>query len=462
MIDVRSFDAHLSSPRILATKVLSAYYKDQTPSYPINPFVILNEFDVIYQFRDFKGLEGVYLIPEDETDIPLIGINFNRPITRQRFTAAHELCHHIKDRTQSNYCPCDHKNETEQFADKFASELLMPLDEIRKLAVQYEDENGYVAFDDILRMAEYFGVSFQACVYRVAYNLKKVEGYNEQGKIAHKLKRYKPDKRRSELGLNGNYRLWREAIDSYTYFFQTQSQSIWYQFKNDFVYNENRLEGVDIDKADIGEILADLRCKKQDSEYCSSSFQAIIEVAGHAAIYDFILDTSKTVSAFQMMTLHQLLYQYAPHPEEAGRTRTDNNLVAGATFETADWRTIPAEIVSIDSMIKRLNDEQDNMSISEYVERVVKIHHRITIVHPFQDGNGRVSRAILNWQFKMKGIPPIYLKADRKQEYFDALKKADLQGEYETLVCIFLRETMNSMIQLNKRVFSTNEQSDEN
>ena len=74
MIDVRSFDAHLSSPRILATKVLSAYYKDQTPSYPINPFVILNEFDVIYQFRDFKGLEGVYLIPEDETDIPLIGI----------------------------------------------------------------------------------------------------------------------------------------------------------------------------------------------------------------------------------------------------------------------------------------------------------------------------------------------------------------------------------------------------
>ena len=102
------------------------------------------------------------------------------------------------------------------------------------------------------------------------------------------------------------------------------------------------------------------------------------------------------------------------------------------------------------------------MSISEYVERVVKIHHRITIVHPFQDGNGRVSRAILNWQFKMKGIPPIYLKADRKQEYFDALKKADLQGEYETLVCIFLRETINSMIQLNKRVFSTNEQSDEN
>ena len=462
MIDVRLFDKYLSSPRALADQVLSEYFKDKTPSYPINPFAILNEFDVIYQFRNFKGLEGVYLIPEDEKDIPLIGINFNRPITRQRFTAAHELCHHIKDRAQSNYCPLDHKSETEQFADRFASELLMPHDEIRRLAVQYEDENGHVAFDDILRMAEYFGVSFQACLYRVAYNLKKVEGHKEPGRIVHKLKHYKPDKRRTDLGLNGTYHLWRAAIDSYTYFFQTKSQSIWYQFKNDFVYNENRLEGVEIDKADIGEILADLRLKKQASEYCSSDFQAIIEVAGHAAMYDFILDTSKTVTAFHMMTLHQLLYQYAPHPEEAGRTRTDNNLVAGATFETADWRTIPTEIVSINSMINELNSNMDNMSISEYVEHVVKIHHRITVVHPFQDGNGRVSRAILNWQFKIKGIPPVYLKADRKQDYFDALRKADLYGEYDALVCIFLRETIYSMIQLNKKVFSTNAQSDEN
>lgn len=455
MIGVGTFDKYLSSPRLLAAKVLSGYFKDQTLSYPINPFSILNEFDIIYQFRNFKGLEGVYLVPEDESDIAIIGINFNRPITRQRFTAAHELCHHIKDSKQSNYCPFDNKSEVEQFADKFASELLMPLEEMQKHAARYEDENGYVSMDDILRMAEYFGVSFQACYYRVAYNLKKVEGHKDPGKIAHKLKHYKPDKRRCELGLNGNYRLWREALDSYTYFFQTKSHSIWYQFKNDFVYNENRLEGVDIDKADIGEILADLRCKKQNSEYCTSTFQEIIEVAGHAAIYDYILTTSQNISAFQMLTLHKLLYQFAPHPEEAGRIRSDNNFVAGAAFETADWRTIPSELVAIDAMIKRLEEEKDSLPISDYVEKVVRIHHRISIVHPFNDGNGRVSRAILNWQFKLKGIPPVYLKAERKQEYLNALRKADTVGEYDDLACIFLKETVNSMIQLNKTVFSS-------
>lgn len=68
------------------------------PPLPINPFAIMRNCGVIYQFMNAKKLEGIYIVPEDEHDIPLVGINCNRPITRQRFTAAHELCHHLKDR----------------------------------------------------------------------------------------------------------------------------------------------------------------------------------------------------------------------------------------------------------------------------------------------------------------------------------------------------------------------------
>lgn len=81
----------------LAQVVLRKYFGDKTPSFPIDPFKMIRDFGIVYQFMEFKDLEGIYVLPDNSDDIPIIGINFGRPITRQRYTAAHELCHHIKD-----------------------------------------------------------------------------------------------------------------------------------------------------------------------------------------------------------------------------------------------------------------------------------------------------------------------------------------------------------------------------
>jgi len=99
--------------------------------FPIDPFQILSESDIVYQFREFKDLEGIYLVPVNSEDIPIVGINKKRLIQRQRFTAAHEFCHHIKDRftsTNNILCPINYTNrdEKEKYADQFATELLMP------------------------------------------------------------------------------------------------------------------------------------------------------------------------------------------------------------------------------------------------------------------------------------------------------------------------------------------------
>lgn len=128
MFKANEIEKYCSSPRSLANEVLKRIFKGDKPSFPIDPFVILDSLDVVYQFRDFEDLEGIYIVPEDEDDIAIVGINNNRPITRQRFTAAHELCHFLKDSKISNICPIDGRMKTpvEKFADDFASELLMP------------------------------------------------------------------------------------------------------------------------------------------------------------------------------------------------------------------------------------------------------------------------------------------------------------------------------------------------
>lgn len=124
------------SPRKLAEAVLADSYEEEMPSIPIDPFKLMREYKIIYQFMGFEDLEGIYLVPENKDDIAVVGINYKRPITRQRFTAAHELCHHLKDR-KNEACPIDGRNEIERYAEKFAAELLMPFSIFKATAKEY-------------------------------------------------------------------------------------------------------------------------------------------------------------------------------------------------------------------------------------------------------------------------------------------------------------------------------------
>ena len=53
------------------------------------------------------------------------------------------------------------------------------------------------------------------------------------------------------------------------------------------------------------------------------------------------------------------------------------------------------------------------------------LHHEFVRIHPFQDGNGRISRMLMAYAYAKAGeFPPVIL-ADRKDDYIDALEAAD-------------------------------------
>ncbi len=61
------------------------------------------------------------------------------------------------------------------------------------------------------------------------------------------------------------------------------------------------------------------------------------------------------------------------------------------------------------------------------------LHHRFTQIHPFQDGNGRVARAIASLVLVKDGLFPLVVTRDDKPKYLDALEAAD-QGDLKPLV----------------------------
>ena len=432
----------------LALTFFKEYYKDSEPAFPINPFQMLTDSGIPFLFRPFKKYEGVYIPAEDEDDIPIIAINLNRPITRQRYSAAHELCHFLKDSNKQFACKLGSKNNIEKYAEKFASELLMPTAELKKQVALYE-KDGYVDLDSVLLIADYFGVSFKACLNKIAYRLHMIKGDTDPASLEKMSKKYKPETKRKEKGLFYTV-LYKQVIDSMTTMFKYEpTENALLRFKAEYVFQDSRMEGVDIDREKASEIVVDLRMKKQESEYCTEENQNSIEVAGLSFAYDYAFEECKgLITIYDAKNINQQLYITAPYPEFGGRYRETNTLVLGAKFETIDYFKIPEEMKNLDMEIKEFMDSSDSLPISEYIERVAKIHHRLTVIHAFRDGNGRTSRCFANMMLLKRDIAPIFFSGDQKKDYKAALKDADTKGSLDHLYQCFFQSVIKTFATL--------------
>ena len=155
----------------MASDFLKAYFGDQKIVYPINPFKMLVDMGLSFSMRPFHKLEGVYMPATGDDDIAVVGINLNRPIARQRFTAAHELCHHLRDSNRQITCAFNSKSNIERFAEDFAAAVLMPLDELRKQGMDLPDKAVYEGLKDARWPARFEVISHDPLtVYDGAHN----------------------------------------------------------------------------------------------------------------------------------------------------------------------------------------------------------------------------------------------------------------------------------------------------
>jgi Fic family protein len=73
-------------------------------------------------------------------------------------------------------------------------------------------------------------------------------------------------------------------------------------------------------------------------------------------------------------------------------------------------------------------------------------HHRFTQIHPYQDGNGRVARALTTLILLRADLLPLVVDRDLRSEYIKALELAD-QAKISSLAEIFARLERNAILQ---------------
>lgn len=100
----------------------------------------------------------------------------------------------------------------------------------------------------------------------------------------------------------------------------------------------------------------------------------------------------------------------------AGSYRTSAVRIAGSNH-------VPPNAIKVPDLMEQLFAETAGQA--DPVERAARIHHGISSIHPFHDGNGRAARLSMNFILLAAGYPPVSISPDRRADYYDALEAAD-------------------------------------
>ncbi|MFT3934490.1 MAG: Fic family protein [Chitinophagaceae bacterium] len=93
----------------------------------------------------------------------------------------------------------------------------------------------------------------------------------------------------------------------------------------------------------------------------------------------------------------------------------------GETFEYASPIETPA---LMGDLINWLREAEEKKQLHP-VEIAAELHYKFVRIHPFDDGNGRVSRLLMNYILIKNNYPPIIIKSEDKKNYLAALHDAD-------------------------------------
>ena len=190
--------------------------------------------------------------------------------------------------------------------------------------------------------------------------------------------------------------------------------------------SSNAIEGIVTTNTRIRQIVVDKTTPKNRDEQ---------EIAGYRDVLSIIHESFDAIpiTPNYILQLHKILYSHMNNPA-AGRTKSVQNYIS-ATYPDGSTRTLftpldPIETpAALESICNELNRVIGNNELEPLIAIPIFIHDFLCI-HPFNDGNGRMSRLLTTLLLYRSGFyvgKYISLEAKiavNKDLYYDALAKA--------------------------------------
>jgi len=192
-------------------------------------------------------------------------------------------------------------------------------------------------------------------------------------------------------------------------------------FAISFTYDTQRIEGSTLTLRETADLLEKGITPK------NRPIRDVKEAEAHRDLFYEILDLKKDLSLQMVLEWHWKLFSLTK-PDIAGKIRKHQVTISGSRFMPPS----PVEVYPlVTEFFKWYNKNKGKI---HPVELAAIAHLKFVTVHPFADGNGRISRLIMNFILHKKDYPMLDIKYEGRNSYYNALEKSHLKKEDRTFL----------------------------
>jgi len=225
-----------------------------------------------------------------------------------------------------------------------------------------------------------------------------------------------------------------------------------YKFRLEWNYNSNIMEGNSLTKQETRSVMVG------NITVGGKPLKDMLEIKGHDEVVKDIMKIGAgelNISEARIKEIHKgIMYEEAPEDQKKiGLWKTQNNYLYNYRKERVDFVPFGEVKECMHLLINWLNAEKDKIirgdkDIMHPVAMAFKFHLDYITIHPFYDGNGRTARIFTNLILIAYGYPPLYIKLDEKDRYYQYLADVQEYGGAPDLFYDFMADMLIRSLQI--------------
>jgi len=192
-------------------------------------------------------------------------------------------------------------------------------------------------------------------------------------------------------------------------------------FEIEYTHNSTAIEGNTLSLIQTKALLED------HISVGGKMLREIYEIVNHNKAYQYVkscIDEGESLDEKRVKDMHAILLE---------------NIMIGGIYRNVDVyisgaRHTPPSPNEAYKQVKNFYADIPYKTEMNGIELAAWTHAEFVKIHPFVDGNGRISRLIMNYQLMVHGFLPISIAKESRLEYFEALESYAVDADLKPFV----------------------------
>lgn len=194
-----------------------------------------------------------------------------------------------------------------------------------------------------------------------------------------------------------------------------------------FTYDTQRIEGSKLTLRETANLLEKNITPKE------KPLRDVKEAEAHKQVFYEMYGYNKDLSLNLILYWHKKLFNDTK-PAIAGRIRTHGVAISGSKF-------VPPSPVEVAPLLKDFFKwYAKNKDKIHPVELAAVVHLRLVTIHPFGDGNGRITRLLMNFILNKYRYPMLDISYENRNSYYNALERSQVKDKEHIFVLWFIKK----------------------